>query len=103
MLTVHHHRSLALVYTLSWARRLILTALWQPMRPFLAHGGGAKVTVEAQEVDTVLAAGWLLNIDSVVTFCFAYWWRMKMSPSMMTISLRASANVFFIFSLFMLM
>ena len=48
----------------------------------------------------------LLNIDSVVMvvpFCFANWWRMKMSPSMMTISLRASAHVFFIFSLFMLM
>ena len=48
----------------------------------------------------------LLNIDSVVTvvpFCFADWWRMKMSPSMMTISLRASAHVFFIFLLFMLM
>ena len=58
-LTVHHHGSLALVYTLSWAGRLILMALWQPTPPFPAHGGGEKVTVEAQEVDTVLGAGWV--------------------------------------------
>ena len=47
------------MYTLSWVGRLILTALWQPTPPFPAHGGGAKVTVEAQEVDMVLAAGWV--------------------------------------------
>ena len=56
---VHHHGSLALVYTLSWAGRLILMALWQLTPPFPAHGGGAKVTVEAQEVDTALAGGWV--------------------------------------------
>ena len=44
------------------------------MAPFLAHGAGAKVTVEAQEVDTMLAAGWVAEYwqcghDGAILFC----------------------------------